>query len=45
MEKYVKPYITVEEYKTADVLTTSAGDGSSDEPTTRPNSTPYIPIP
>ncbi len=46
MEKYVKPDITVEEYKPVDVITTSAGDsGSSGEPTTRPNSTPYIPIP
>ena len=47
MEKYMKPEMTVDNFQSVDVLTTSAdmGGGSSDEPTTRPNSTPYIPIP
>lgn len=44
MEKYLKPEINVENFKTVDVITTSA-DGGMDEPTTRKNSTPYIPIP
>ena len=47
MEKYMKPTITVDNFRSVDVLTTSADmeGGSSNEPTTRPNSTPYIPIP
>ena len=47
MEKYMKPEMTVDNFQSVDVITTSAdmGGGSSDEPTTRPNSTPYIPIP
>lgn len=46
MDKYIKPDITFEEYKLVDVITTSTGaDSESREPTTRPNSTPYIPIP
>ena len=47
MEKYMKPEMTIDDFCLVDVLTTS-GDtdgGSSGEPTTRPNSTPYIPIP
>ena len=42
--KSTKPEINVENFKTVDVITTSA-DGGMDEPTTRKNSTPYIPIP
>ena len=47
MEKYMKPEMTVDNFRTVDVLTISADTGgdSSNEPTTRPNSTPYIPIP
>ena len=46
MEKYMKPEITVENFQSVDVLTTSTDiGGGSNEPTTRPNSTPYIPIP
>lgn len=47
METYLKPEMTVDIFQSVDVLTASAdmGDGSSNEPTTRPNSTPYIPIP
>ncbi len=47
MEKYTKPEMTVDNFRLVDVLTTSTdtGGGSSTEPTTRPNSTPYIPIP
>ncbi|MBO5495418.1 MAG: hypothetical protein J5964_06850 [Eubacterium sp.] len=47
MEKYMKPEMTVDNFQSVDVLTTSTdmGGDSSNEPTTRPNSTPYIPIP
>ena len=44
MEKYLKPEMKVENYRTVDVISTSA-DSGMDEPTTRKNSTPYIPIP
>ena len=47
MEKYINPEMTVDNFQSVDVLTTSTDmdGGSSNEPTTRPNSTPYIPIP
>lgn len=47
MEKYLKPEMTIDSFQAVDVLTTSTvdGGGSREEPTTRPNSTPYIPIP
>ncbi len=47
MEKYLKPEMKLDEIHPVDVLTASAdmGGDSSNEPTTRPNSTPYIPIP
>ena len=45
MEKYQKPEMTLDEFNPVDVLTTSAGDGGSEEPTTKSYTTPYIPIP
>ncbi len=44
MEKYLKPEITVEEFKAVDVLTESSGS-TPEEPTTQSYTTPYIPIP
>ena len=45
MEKYLKPEMKFYELHPVDVLTTSASDGGSEEPTTQSYTTPYIPIP